>query len=97
MAARRRARSAPQDELVAHELAVVLTQGSGSGLVAGIGDVGAGGPLPHVSKHLVAGALVARCEVGGGMESARLQEVSVSADAGRDRLPLSLRGQPGAR
>src|ERR1700723_1541077 len=41
-----------QDHLAAHELAVVLAQGAGQRLEAGITEVGAGGPLPAVAEKL---------------------------------------------
>ena len=48
----RRAAAAAQDLLAHHELAVVLADGAGGRAVAGIGLVGAGGPLPHVAEEL---------------------------------------------
>src|SRR5262249_32233602 len=47
--ARRDTRCAAEHHLVAHELAVVLAQRPDRRCVAGIGRVGAGGPLPYVA------------------------------------------------
>src|SRR5690606_916821 len=49
-----RAKAAPtaQDQLSAHELAVVLAQGAVERPEPGPGRVGAGGPLPGVAEHL---------------------------------------------
>src|SRR4029077_8199257 len=49
---RRRARAAAQDELVAHELAVVLADRTGERPVAGIRQVGGLRPFPDVAVHL---------------------------------------------
>src|SRR5437763_1517443 len=67
MAARRHARSATQDELIAHELAVVFAQGPGQWCIARIGDVGAGCPLPDIAEHLVERPGLATRAGGGRM------------------------------
>jgi len=41
-----------EDHLGAHELAVVLAEGSGEGFVAGVTGVGGGGPFPDVAEEL---------------------------------------------
>src|SRR5918912_500865 len=48
----RRARAAAEDELVAHELAVVLAQRPGGRAIAGVGEISALGPLPDVAIQL---------------------------------------------
>src|SRR4051812_26904443 len=50
---RRRARATSQHELIAHELAVIFTHGSGRRLEAGITEIRASGPLPNISEHLL--------------------------------------------
>src|SRR5262249_36728825 len=52
VAARRNTRGAAQDELVAHELAVVLSQGPGRRAVAGIARIAARCPLPDITVQL---------------------------------------------
>ena len=59
---RRRTRPAPQDKLIAHEFAVVFSQRSRCGLIAGIPEVRAGGPFPHVAEHLRKAWLLRECE-----------------------------------
>src|SRR5664280_2284043 len=49
---RRRAGSAAQHHLIAHELAVVLADRSLGRLETGIGAVGAGRPFPNIAEHL---------------------------------------------
>src|SRR4051812_9327937 len=44
--------AAAQHHLSAHEFAVVFTQCAGRGPVSRIRQIGAGGPLPEVAKHL---------------------------------------------
>src|ERR1700694_1915384 len=44
---------AAQHQLIDHELAVVFTERALDGAVAGIGRVGAAGPLPHDSESVV--------------------------------------------
>src|SRR6476620_2011760 len=46
------ARAAAQNELAAHEFAVVLAQGAGQGMEAGVSEIGAGGPFPAVAEEL---------------------------------------------
>src|SRR5260370_9208557 len=46
-------RGAAQHQLVDHELAVVLAERAFDGAVAGIGGVGAAGPLPHDPERVV--------------------------------------------
>src|SRR5689334_2898328 len=45
--------AAAQDHLVAHELGVVLAQGALEWAEAGIGRVGAAGPLPDIAEELL--------------------------------------------
>src|SRR3984893_13228090 len=44
---------AAQHQLIDHELAVVFAERALDGAVAGIGGVGAAGPLPHDSESVV--------------------------------------------
>src|SRR6202166_4236630 len=46
-------RGAAQHQLVDHELAVIFAERALDGAVAGIGGVGAAGPLPHNSERVV--------------------------------------------
>src|ERR1700730_16929697 len=46
-------RRAAQHQLIDHELAVVFAERALDGAVAGIGGVGAAGPLPHDSESVV--------------------------------------------
>ena len=62
-----------KDDLAGHEFSVVLAEGSGERLVAGVAGVGAGGPLPYVAEEL----LEAFAGGGwGGMKLARFEEVA---------------------
>jgi len=77
-----------EDDLRTHELAVVLAEGTGEGLVAGIAGVGGLGPLPDVAEELLrgggSGAADLRVEVVG------LEEVAGDGLLGGDELPLEL-------
>src|SRR5439155_18165949 len=95
MAARRGARRAAQDQLIAHELAVVFAQGAGERLVAGIADVRAGGPLPNVAEHLVERPALAWGRDRRGMKVAGVGKMPFDRDAGRRSLPLRFGGQAG--
>src|SRR5579862_3065878 len=52
MTGRGGARAAAQHQLIAHELAVVFANQTGSRLKSRVRSVGACRPFPHVSKHL---------------------------------------------
>src|SRR5215218_9259213 len=93
---RRGAGAAAQDADVVHELAVVLHQGSFERLIARVGLVVAGRPLPEVAPHLEEPRAV-RLTGGAGVESAAVQVVRAreARDAGR-LLPLALDGEAGA-
>ncbi len=68
----RDAGASAKDDLGGHELAVVLAEGAGERLVAGVAGVAAGGPLPHVAEDLLqAGERGGR----GGVEVAGFEEV----------------------
>src|SRR5262249_48396241 len=82
-----------QDELVAHELAVVLPQRPGGRAVARVGDVGAGGPLPDVAEELGQPAAGGR---RGRPQAPGLQEGPGDRTAGGARLPPRLGREPGA-
>src|SRR5207237_5083597 len=53
MSTRRRAGTAAQDVLVAHEFAVIFAERARCGVIAGIRRVGAARPFPYVAEHLV--------------------------------------------
>src|ERR1700744_1853036 len=50
---RRRNRAAAQDELIAHEFAVVFPQRARRRPIAGIGEIRAARPLPYFAEHLL--------------------------------------------
>src|SRR5690606_39091114 len=82
------ARGAAQHELIAHELAVVLTVRTAEPPEAGTGDVGRGSPFPRVAEALL--------ESGGVWRVARVQltvfeEVSLYRQRRRGDFPLGLR------
>src|SRR2546423_7881257 len=62
--ARRRARAAAQDELVAHELAVVFAERAREGHEARIRPVRARRPLPRVAEDARAAARMQRARLG---------------------------------
>src|SRR5438445_2541369 len=97
MTARRRAGSAAEHELVAHELAVVFAEGAGWGLIARIANVGAGRPLPHVSIEFVQRAVLFPGSSRSRMEAAAFQKMPLQRCPGGGCLPFRLRGQAGAR
>src|SRR5439155_11246507 len=72
--ARRRARAAAQDELVAHELAIVLAERAGERLISRVRRVRALRPLPTFAEHLR--QPIARR--GGGVEAAALDEAAAA-------------------
>src|SRR5690554_4975373 len=87
--------AAAQDLLIAHELAVVLAQGSRCCPVAGVGQVGALRPLPGGTKKLQG------VERRRGCGSSRMQPGKVQALPGNgcmagDALPLELRAEAGS-
>ena len=102
---RGRAGAPAQDHLVAHELAVVLADRTGGDAKAGVGRVGAGGPLPDVAEHLREPAdLVDRALVGARLHArarklgrTRRQEVALAGELRRRSLPLGLARQACAR
>src|SRR5581483_7762894 len=53
VACRRCKRGAAQHQLIDHELAVVLAERAFDGAVAGIGGIGAAGPLPDDAEGIV--------------------------------------------
>src|SRR3989304_657176 len=53
MALWRHAGAAPEHELIAHELAVVLANGARRGLEARVGEIGASRPFPDIAEHLL--------------------------------------------
>ena len=99
---RRAARAAPQNKLVAHELAVVLAERPGGRAKTAVGRVRALRPFPDIAEELH-GRCARRGLTGAHrvsrMESTRLQEVPLQGDSGGHgrRLPFRLGGQPGPR
>ena len=83
--------AAAEDDLGAHELAVVLAQGAGEGLVAGVAGVGGLGPLPDVAEELLGGG--GGGAAGLGVEVAGFQEVARDGMLGGDELPFELGGE----
>src|SRR5690606_11447314 len=72
----RNARSSSKDELIAHELAVVLAQWAGLSAVAGVGTAVAARPRPDIAKHLAQRRLfTAACPVCGGIEHAGFRQL----------------------
>src|SRR3546814_3542199 len=53
MPARGGAAAAAQDELPAHELAIIFADRARRGAEAGIGAIGAAGPFPHAAEQLL--------------------------------------------
>ena len=86
----RDAGASAKDDLRGHEFAVVLAEGSGKGLVAGVAGVAAGGPLPYVAEELLE-AFGAGCR--GGMKVGRFEEVAGDGLAGGGVFPLELGGE----
>src|SRR6516225_5169351 len=70
VAPRRDTRGAAQDELVAHELAVVLPQGPGRRAVTGVARIATRGPLPDVAVQLTETPPVGRGGCCGWMKMA---------------------------
>ena len=87
MRARRDAGSAAQDHLVAHELAVVLTQGSGERRVAWIANIGTRRPLPHVAIELKKRPTVIRGRSSSRVKAPGFEEMPGELRRG-GRLPL---------
>src|SRR6202158_4746780 len=89
------ARAAAQHALVVQHFAVVFHQGAVEGLVAGIGLVMVGGPLPEVAAHLrqrTGGACSALVmAVGGG---ARVEHLGIEKVRGLARQACGPRSVP---
>ena len=95
MAVRRGAGAAPQHELVAHELAVIFADGAGGRLEAGIRQIGASRPLPHIAVHLLE---LVRVGIGRhGAQMTRAEGAPLDRKAARGHLPLEFGRQPLAR
>ena len=82
-----------EDHLSGHEFAVVFADGAGSGLEAGIAEVGAGGPLPGVAEELggIGGELG---RAGSGVQAVGFEEVSGDGGGGCGEFPLKFGGEP---
>src|SRR5262245_25173447 len=89
-------RGAAQDELIAHELAVVLPQGPGRRAVTGIGRIVARRPLPDVAIQLTEVPPVGHCGRWCRMKMAAFQEVSHHLHSASGCLPFRLRRQTSA-
>ena len=85
--------AAAEDHLRGHELAVVLAERAGEGLVAGVAGVGGLGPLPDVAEDLLEAAGVGAA--GAGVEVRRIRASCRRAGAtwSGDELPLELGGE----
>src|ERR1700759_2573889 len=93
MRLRSRTRTASQDHLIAHELAVVLPNSTRCRREARISDIGARGPLPNVAEHLRQ-SLARPCRLR--MKHPRLHEVAFEAAGARRNLPFELGRKPGS-
>ena len=91
MAFRRHAGAAPKHELIAHELAVIFADGSGCGLEARIGEVGACRPFPHIAEHLLETRTDPRRH---RPQMAGAERAAFDGDARRRDLPFEFRRQP---
>src|SRR6056297_2844368 len=80
-----------QDHLVAHELAVVFTDGTRRRSIARVGAVGAGRPLPALAEELLQGSGVITAH---GMPAATRAIKRAIGPAACGYLPLCLRWQP---
>src|SRR5262249_10529112 len=96
VAPRRDTGGAAEDELVAHELAVVPPEGPGRRAVTGIARMATCGPLPDVAIQLTEAPPVGRGGRCGRMKMAALQEVSRLFHTAGGHLPFCFQGQPGA-
>src|SRR5215467_3423181 len=85
------ARSAAQNELIAHKLAVIFAQLSGQRLITWIRRIRALRPLPNIAVELLRNASAG---FGGDwVESIVLDEIAAHRRASRRNLPLGLGGQ----
>src|SRR5690606_23931271 len=91
----RRARAAPEDELVTHELSVIFSECAGERFEPGIGRICALRPLPDVAVHLDERAL-ARGACRDGMKRLFLDEIPLDGDAVRGDFPFGFRREPRA-
>src|SRR5580698_2913811 len=75
--------AAAQDHLAAHEFAVVFAERAAQGLEAGIGEIGAGGPLPAIAPVLAD-------SIGGGnwLEFTAFDEIAGDGLGFRGCLPF---------
>src|SRR5437016_7798322 len=81
--------------LVAHEFSIVLTESARRGLVAVVGQVGAGGPFPDVAKNLL--RLIFLCTARShGMETAVLEQIALYFELRGSHFPLEFGGQASA-
>src|SRR5690606_23075637 len=84
--------AASKDKLVAHELAVILTERTRSGLVAGIWCVRTTGPLPQVTEEPGQRCIAPDCVRTNRMIVFLLHEIAGHGSAGRCNLPFLFRG-----
>jgi hypothetical protein len=80
-----------EDDLGAHEFAVVLAECAGEGLVAGIAGVGGLGPLPDVAEELLGGG--GGGAAGLGVETSGFEEVTCDGMLGGNEFPFEFGGE----
>ena len=80
------ARPPAKNHLAGHELGVVFAERAGQRLVSRITGVRARRPFPAVAEQL----LNTRTSCGSGMESSRLEQVSLDRCVARDVFPFRL-------
>src|SRR6266404_10011210 len=85
--------TAPQDVLIAHELAVVFAECARRSAITGVGRISAAGPFPHVAKHLVEMSILSRDCRGSRMKLLVLDEVSFDRQITRGIFPFEFRSQ----
>ena len=87
---RRGAAAAAQHHLSRHELAVVFAEAAFQRAKAGVGQVGAGGPLPDVAEQLLRAVVTGRR--GDRLQVIAFQEVATQRLVGCRHFPLGFAG-----
>src|SRR5262249_3801757 len=82
-----------ENELIAHELAVILAERAGGRPVARVADVGARCPLPDIAKQLVERASIIRSRDSLRMKMAALKKMTCGSRSGGGCFPFRLHGQ----
>src|SRR5690625_3162091 len=88
--------AAAQDELVERKFAGIFAESSGPGLKAGVGKVGAGGPLPDLAEEVIRTLGTIRRGVGrewAGVEALCFGEISFDGAVFGGHLPLGFCGE----